>query len=173
MSTTIIVEDGTVVADANSYNSVADFRDFATERGVALPASDDDCGVLLLKAMDWMERVCGLNWLGCRYSRDQTTSWPRDDVHVDGWSYLYSELPRQLLLLQLTVALELFAVAGQDVMPTAFPGDPGSIASEEVSGAVAIAYENNARVLKVAAIEKAMIFVLALTTPRYIRAIRA
>lgn len=171
--TTIVVEDGTVVAGANSYQAVADLRTFAAQNGLAVPTSDDDCGVLLLQAMNWMERTCGLNWLGYKYSRDQTTAWPREDVHVEGWHYKYTELPRQLLLLQLTVACELYALAGQDVMPTAFPGDPGSMASQEVSGAVRETYENNARVLKVAAIEKAMYFVLVLTTPRYIRAIRA
>jgi hypothetical protein len=170
---TIIVEDGTVVAGANSYNTVADLRDFAAARGDALPTAEDDCNFLLLKAMDWMERVCGLNWLGTKYSRDQSTSWPRDVVCVVGWFYKFNELPRQLLLLQLIVAIEIYALDGQDVMPTAFPNDHGSVAAESVSGAVSIAYENNARVLKVAAIEKAERFILVLTIPRYIRAIRA
>jgi hypothetical protein len=171
--TTIVVEDGTVVANANSYQSVADLRSFATERGLALPVSDDDCGVLLLNAIAYMDRVCGLIWVGSKFSRDQPLSWPRHEVWVDNWHYHHDELPKQLSMLQLTVACELFALAGQDVMPTAFPNDHGSVASEEVSGAVRVSYENNARVLKVAAIEKAQIYILALTTPRYIRAIRA
>jgi hypothetical protein len=170
---TIIVEDGSVVADANSYSTVADLRAFALTRANALPVADADCEVLLLKAMDYMDRVCGLVWIGIKYSRDQSLAWPRCEVWVDGFCYKFSELPPQLPLLQLTVACELFALAGQDVMPTAFPGDPGSIASQSVSGAVAETYENNARVLKVAAIEKAERFILALTIPRYIRAIRA
>jgi len=171
--TTIVVEDGTVVAGANSYQSVADLRAFAAERALPLPVSDNDVGVLLLNAMDYMERRCGLNWLGFKYSRDQDVAWPRLEVNVEGYWYQYNELPKQLLILQDIVACELYALAGQDVMPTAFPGDPGSIASQEVSGAVAETYENNARVLKYAIIEKAERYVIALTTPRYIRAIRA
>jgi hypothetical protein len=173
MSTMIIVEDGTVIAGANSYQSVADLRAFATERALPLPLSDDDAGVLLLNAMDYMERRCGLNWVGFKYSRDQDTAWPRREVNVEGYCYLYTELPKQLLTLQDIVACELYALAGQDVMPTAFPGDHGSVAEEEVSGAVTIAYENNARVLKYAIIEKAERYVIALTNARYIRAIRA
>jgi hypothetical protein len=171
--TTIVVEDGTVVANANSYQSVADLRSFAAERALPLPTSDDDCGVLLLNSMDYMERRCGMNWLGFKYSRDQDVAWPRREVNVEGYCYKYTELPKQLLILQDIVACELYALAGQDVMPTAFPNDHGSIASDAISGAVTETYENNARVLKYAVIEKAERYVIALTTPRYIRAIRA
>ena len=41
MPITIIVENGTNVLNANSYNSIAELRSFALNRGIALSANNN------------------------------------------------------------------------------------------------------------------------------------
>lgn len=82
MPITINVEDGTGVADANSYVSVADVRTYATNRGVALlaadgtAATDDDVAAMLIKATDYLE-TRGQQYAGKPATAVQALSWPR------------------------------------------------------------------------------------------------
>ena len=50
----LIVEDGTIVTDANSLVTVAQARSFASDRGVELSSTDADIEVLAIKAMDYL-----------------------------------------------------------------------------------------------------------------------
>lgn len=56
MTITLVVEDGTGSnPDANSYCAVADLQTYASMRSRALPSADDDCAILLIQAMDYIE----------------------------------------------------------------------------------------------------------------------
>jgi hypothetical protein len=177
VSITLIIEDGSqalnpnqyFVPNANSYATVEDLRDFAQARGQDLPAEDEDCAALLIRAMDYIEP---LDWIGYKFARLQPLHWPRYDVMIEGWPLKVNEIPWQLVALQSCVALEYF-LTGAELMPTVQPFQHGNVASEEVAGAVRIAYENNGRVLKVAAIEKAQRFVNVLTRRGGLSLIRA
>ncbi len=81
---TLIVEDGTVVADANSFNTVTQFKTFATERGetVAAEADDDQVEVALIKAAQYMQQKFRLMWQGSIIEATQSLSWPRRGVPV-------------------------------------------------------------------------------------------
>lgn len=57
--------------DFNSYASVSDLRAFAAGRGYSIPADDDECGQMLMQAMDFLE---GKAWRGQRYSASQPLS---------------------------------------------------------------------------------------------------
>ena len=50
MAITITVEDGSNVANANSFVTIAEARSYAVERGVTLSATDDDVAVQIIKA---------------------------------------------------------------------------------------------------------------------------
>ena len=84
----MLVEDGTGIADANSYVTVAFFDTYFTERGntdiVAL--TDAQKEVLLIKATDYIETVYYGKWLGERTTTTQTLEFPRtidsEDVGV-------------------------------------------------------------------------------------------
>lgn len=172
---TLIVEDGSqalnpnqyFVANANTYAALTDLRQFAAARGASIPEDDDTCSVLLLRAMDYIEP---LDWIGIRFTRLQPLHWPRYDVTIEGWPLKVNEIPWQLIALQCCVAIEYQT---QELMPTFMPNQHGSVASEEVSGAVRVAYENNGRVLKVAAIEKAQRFINVLTRRAGLSLVRA
>jgi hypothetical protein len=75
-----VVEDGTGVANANSYATVEYFRAYFEERGneVAAAIGDDlDIQKLLIRATDYIELVFGRYYIGDMYALSQSLSWPR------------------------------------------------------------------------------------------------
>lgn len=102
----IIVEDGTVVAGANSYVSQADLSAYAAARGVTLVSGTE---TLLIQAMDYIE---SLNFIGVKWTRDQPLLWPRVDVFLNDYWQDVDDLPQQLLNGQMAVALAIDAGNG-------------------------------------------------------------
>lgn len=77
----IVVEDGTGLADANSYISIAEARQFALMRGVTLApaggAGDDTVATMLIQSTDWVESF-RLEFVGTpTFPTVQALSWPR------------------------------------------------------------------------------------------------
>ncbi len=98
---TIIIEDGSVVDDANSYVSESELSTFATDRGITLST---DTSVLLIKAMDYIENQ---SFKGTKYSEDQSLQWPRSDVYIDGYEVSEDSIPSELTKAQMTVAVSI------------------------------------------------------------------
>lgn len=141
---TIIVEDGSIVAGANSYVTVADLISHATARGITLGLNAPAIEALLIKAMDYFESFDG-RFKGDRTERDQPLSWPRKGAVVEGWEWGETEIPRQVLNAQLALCLEIFA--GDD--PANPPAAELPVVRERVEGAVEVEYVNPGRVSKV------------------------
>lgn len=80
----LIVEDGTGLATAESYISVADADTYHSNRGntdwAALTTTVKE--QLLRKATDYMVAVYRLRWDGYRYVNTQSLDWPRIYVPV-------------------------------------------------------------------------------------------
>jgi len=77
---TITVEDGTIVADANSYESAVNVIAFAAARGVTIASEDAES--LIIRAMDYIETR---TYQGCQVEfGTQALSWPRDNVYIEG-----------------------------------------------------------------------------------------
>lgn len=98
---TTIVENGTIVANANSYVSDAVFSAYAASHGVTvsgIPAK------LLLNAAIYVEQ---LDFIGSKKTKNQSMQFPRNDVYIDGFIYNSTELPKLLLDLQCEVALAI------------------------------------------------------------------
>lgn len=81
---TIIVENGTNVANANSYLSLADIRAYALNRGVTLSPVDATLEPMVFKSMDYIESV-GANYQGTpTYTAPdytpQALQWPRSAI---------------------------------------------------------------------------------------------
>lgn len=106
----IIVEDGTGVANANSYVSVADLEAFAAARGITIVGDPE---VLLIKAMDYIE---SLDFCGHKVSSTQSLSWPRYGVKVDGFYYPAAYIPPELKNALMQTALSIDA--GVDPLST-------------------------------------------------------
>lgn len=87
---TIVVEDGTVVSNANSYVSEATLTAFATARNITLTGNTEK---LLIQAMDYIDQ---LEYKGYKYLSTQSLQWPRVDVYIDGYYNNTSHIPQQL-----------------------------------------------------------------------------
>ncbi|UOF80387.1 head tail connector protein yqbg [Caudoviricetes sp.] len=74
----LVVEDGSGLADANSYITLAEVRAFAIDRGVTLPSSDDSLIPLLVQACDWTESYAD-RFVGTKTTETQALAWPRLD----------------------------------------------------------------------------------------------
>ena len=100
---TIIVENGTVVAGANSYVSEADLTAYASDRGLTLTAATD---VLIIKAMDYIE---SLPFIGDKHTEAQPLQWPRDEVYIDRYYIERETIPKELKNGVYTAALAIDA----------------------------------------------------------------
>lgn len=130
----LIIEDGTAKVDAQSYATAAELVAYANARGIAVPATEAEQEALLLNAMDYMET---LNYVGIRTTREQALSWPRSGATVDGYYMGHYELPRQLKLAQMQLALDSQEV---DLMGNVIPSTERIVLEEEVEGAVSVKY---------------------------------
>lgn len=88
----LTVEDGSLVANANSYVSVANFVSWADDRGITYPAVPE-LEQKILRAMDYIE---SLNFLGQKHEETQALQWPRDQVTIDGYSVDSDEIPPEV-----------------------------------------------------------------------------
>lgn len=87
---TIIVEDGSIVANANSYISEAYLTTYASDRGITLTQDTDS---LIIQAMDYIE---SLNFIGYKLTEDQPLQWPRGSAVIDGYAVDTDEIPKEL-----------------------------------------------------------------------------
>lgn len=97
----IIVETGSIVANANSYVSVLELSQFAADRGYTL---EGDASIRLIKASDYLE--C-LRYKGRKMSRDQSMQWPRYGVTVDGYALRNYTIPKELKKAQMQLAIAI------------------------------------------------------------------
>lgn len=102
----LTIEDGTGVAGADSFASVAEARAFAAARGLTLPADDADVEPLLVKAADF---ILGLEnqMRGDRTTSTQRLPFPRYDVVLPGGYNLNPyEIPAQVKEAQMRLAVD-------------------------------------------------------------------
>lgn len=88
----LIVEDGSLVSNANSYVSASDFIDWADARGFtynSYPQIEQN----ILRAMDFIE---SLDFIGEKHEETQSLQWPRDYVFIDGYSVESDEIPKEV-----------------------------------------------------------------------------
>jgi len=81
---TLIVEDGTGKADAESYASVAyaDARMAAMGMTIWTELNEPEKEQALRRATQYMEDYYRLKWKGTRTTTVQALNWPRTDVYV-------------------------------------------------------------------------------------------
>lgn len=112
----LIIEDGTIVANANSYVTLADARAYALARGVVLDADDAVVESQLVKAIDYLA-LYRAQWQGLPVSPGvQTMAWPRTGVVIDELAFPEDDIPVELKEAQMQLAMEVHA--GRVLMPS-------------------------------------------------------
>ena len=90
------VEDGTGLADATAYMSVADFKEYHDDRGGDYSDHDDPAiQVGIVQATDYVDKRFGRRYRGCRSTQAQALEWPRVDAYNDE-DQAFDDVPRPL-----------------------------------------------------------------------------
>ena len=132
----LIVEDGTLVASANSYVSLADASAYFTLYGE--PAEWEEGYILLQEearrvGTQYIDAFYAGRWEGSKRTSTQARSWPRDGVHDDSDFIISSDtIPQKLKDATCESALEhIKRKATGGLLPTL--ENSGSIRSESFS----------------------------------------
>ena len=99
----IIIEDGSLVANANSYVTVAEATEYCADRGLAFPTVDAEAKVLLVKAMDFLSSIED-RFQGSRNNLEQELSFPRG-FYLFG-NDISNTIPKQLKNAQCQLAFD-------------------------------------------------------------------
>ena len=92
----LIIEDGSLPAGADSYVTVAEVRAFADARALTgVPVADDDVEPHCRLSSDYVNGI-EYKFQGLRVSADQVLTWPRSPVTVHGFEVDNDEIPQQL-----------------------------------------------------------------------------
>lgn len=116
----LTIEDGTVVAGANSFVTVAECRTYCSERGLELPVNDLQVEKLLILSVDYITSL-ETDFQGFRAYLEQELPFPRLGVTVHG-NDLSGLIPKTLKNAQSRLAFDfsqddLFATgSGREVL---------------------------------------------------------
>ena len=126
----LIVEDGSIVAGANSFISLVDARAMALTLGLTLPVDDDEADTVLINGGRYVNSQ-EPSLQGTRVSIDHTMCEPRNDVVKYGFDVPNDTVPSDAICAQVEAAA---AITG-GVNP--YPVDDGKeVKLQEVTGAV-------------------------------------
>lgn len=114
-----LVEDGTGLALANSYISIAEADTHHGDRNqTAWTGTDPVKQAALIKATDYVDKRFGKRFRGFRESKTQGLEWPRIDA-FDNDDFLYSDVDRIPRNLKKAIAeYALLALQLVDLLPT-------------------------------------------------------
>lgn len=89
----LVVENGSVVAGANSYVTLTEYREWANARGITSSDSDAILERQVLRAMDYFEQLL---FIGNKANENQPLQWPRTEALIDGYYADATEIPPQV-----------------------------------------------------------------------------
>lgn len=102
---TLIIEDGSIVANANSFVTDAELVIYAAGRGLTIPATESDREPLLMRAMDYLAGVES-DMQGVRISSEQVLSFPRNGVYINDFIVNSDTIPKELKNSQMELAIQ-------------------------------------------------------------------
>lgn len=137
----LIVEDGSIILNANSYVSRVDYIAYAASKGVTI-ADTEAADYELIKAAEFIDSH-EPKLKGNRYSRDQSMAYPRTELYIEGWYWSYNEIPRNVILAQMSLAMDINS--GSDLYN---PETEKITTVEKVEGAVEVHYAAPSKVVK-------------------------
>jgi hypothetical protein len=113
----LVIEDGTGLPNSNTYVGFAEYRAYATARGIELPVDDAELEPDLIKAMDYLEAQRGKYQGTKTHPGVQALQWPRVGVIIDcSYELPDNVIPIELKNAQMQGAIESFT--GNDLMPS-------------------------------------------------------
>lgn len=110
---TIIVEDGSIVANANSYVTTAEFTQYCADRNITISGTYGDESQLLILAMDYFEQQ---PFKGIKYIETQPLQYPRSDLFIDGYLTDSDQIPALVKNAQISIGVAI--MAGNDPVST-------------------------------------------------------
>jgi hypothetical protein len=105
IGTQLIIEDGSIVANANSFVTDAEFKLYANIRNFDVPATQPDREALLILAMDYLAGK-ELMMKGKRSDKTQELMYPREYVCIYNEELLKTDIPIQLKKAQMELAAQ-------------------------------------------------------------------
>lgn len=135
----LIVEDGSGLANAESYVSVAGAEAYATARGLAFSASPaDPAEQALRRATQWLDAVFLASFPGQRTNgRSQALQWPRVGAHdSEGEAIASDEIPVEIVHATIEAAVRELKSPGS-LSPDV---TPGKIKKSAKVGDIAVEY---------------------------------
>jgi hypothetical protein len=110
---TLVVEDGTIVADANSFVTVAEVdaraAELATAEAAAWIAESDTTKKenAIIVGTEWFGDTLYTRWRGARTSEEQTLDYPREGVVTpDGRAIASDQIPAELKRANCDISIE-------------------------------------------------------------------
>lgn len=128
----LVIEDGSIVAGAESFATAAELVTYAANFGRTIPSDTAEQEVLLRRAAKQMK---AMSWKGGRVSELQTLSWPRYDVYRENWLVPSNSIPDDIKQGQMALATEIHA---DDIDPP--ERKKGAVVRNRVEGAVDVQY---------------------------------
>lgn len=101
----LIVEDGSLVANSNTYVSRAEYIAYALARGVTIQ-DNTTTDTQLIKASTYIDSKETM-LKGWKRDRDQSMSYPRNNLLLEGYSWDNNEIPRQVIVAQMQLTLDI------------------------------------------------------------------
>jgi len=111
---TFIIEDGTIVTNANSYVTLAEIKAYATARNITL-GTDPVIESQSVLAVDYLESK-RTQYQGSKVSELQELQFPRYNVKIDGFDIAETAIPNNLKKAQCQLIVE--QANGGVLMPT-------------------------------------------------------
>lgn len=136
----LIVEDGSGLANAESYVSVSDCAAYATARGLTFPATPEDkAEAALRRATSYIDNIYRTRFPGQRKKfREQGLEWPRVGVvDMNGFAVSSDEIPIEVIRATCEAAVRELASPGS-LTPDVTPGKVKK--RVRVEGAVEVEY---------------------------------
>ena len=131
----LIIEDGTIVANANSFTTDAEFVAYAALRGLVIPATEAERDPLQIQAVDYIFSK-EIKMKGARVSATQELMYPRKGVTANNFAIASTVIPKELKNAQLELAAQAHA------SELLIAGTTQNVSSFSVDGVVSESYFN-------------------------------
>jgi len=109
----LIIEDGSIVQNANSYVTLAEARDFALNYNVTLTTDDSALTALLVQAKDYLQTI---DFKGLYVDSEQELSFPREYLYINDKEIDSQSIPKKIK--QAQIMLAMIASEGVDLLST-------------------------------------------------------
>lgn len=138
----LVIEDGTQVANANSYVSLADARTIAAQFGVVLDADDTTAENNLIIAYNWLNTLesefQGRRLSDIETATTQTGVWPRSPVYIRDNLQDKNSIPNELIQSQVIAS---HANESGNILAPSIPSSTGSVIEETLEGVGSLKYD--------------------------------